>query len=201
MKGSIILILQILVDISCPFYLQSLLVIHIDGASRGNPVLSGMGMLIMKGNLKIYEHKEFIGQKTNNQTEYIALKKALQLACSIVHDCAEITILSDSELVVNQRNKRYRVRNKQLKIILREITNLEKKFRNVIYTHIPRENNILADLLANQAIDENVKYQKSYSKANGSGEDSELSLNYVAQMRKRHLTELPLKKESKGLSN
>jgi ribonuclease HI len=141
-----------------------LLVINIDGASRGNPGLSGIGILIMKDNLKIDEHKEFIGEKTNNQTEYIALKKALQMASSINHDCAEITILSDSELVVNQRNKRYRVRNKQLKIILREITNLEKKFKNVIYRHIPREKNILADLLANQAIDEHIKYQKRYSK-------------------------------------
>jgi hypothetical protein len=46
-----------------------------------------------------------------------------------------------------------------------------------------------------------LNIKRATIKANGSGEDSELSLNYVAQMRKRHLTELPLKKESKGLSN
>ena len=46
-----------------------------------------------------------------------------------------------------------------------------------------------------------LNIKRATIKTNGSGEDSELSLNYVAQMRKRHLTELPLKKESKGLSN
>ena len=46
-----------------------------------------------------------------------------------------------------------------------------------------------------------LNMKRATLKANGSGEDSELSLDYVSQMRKRHLTELPLKKESKGLSN
>jgi ribonuclease HI len=72
----------------------------------------------------------------------------------------EITILSDSELVVNQRRNKYKVRNKQLKILSREISNLERRFDTIIYEHIPREKNRTADLLANHAIDEHVKYQK-----------------------------------------
>ena len=68
----------------------------------------------------------------------------------------EITILSDSELVVKQRNYSYKVRAKQLKIIFREINNLEKCFKSVHYKHIPRESNRDADLLANKAIDEYV---------------------------------------------
>ena len=72
----------------------------------------------------------------------------------------EITILSDSELVVNQRRNKYKVRNKQLKILSREISNLERRFDTIIYEHIPREKNRPADLLANHAIDEHVKYQK-----------------------------------------
>jgi ribonuclease HI len=58
----------------------------------------------------------------------------------------------------------YKVRSKQLKIIFREISNLEKRFKKVIYKHIPREKNEYADLLANQAIDEhNNKYQNNSS--------------------------------------
>ncbi|MGC2573371.1 MAG: ribonuclease HI family protein [Candidatus Nitrosopolaris sp.] len=132
-----------------------MLSIHIDGASRGNPGHSGIGIVITKDNGKIAEYKEFIGMKTNNQAEYIALKKALEIA-STIDD--EITVLSDSELVINQRTHHYKVRNKQLKVLFREISNLEKYFRTVIYRHIPREVNAYADSLANQAIDERIKY-------------------------------------------
>jgi ribonuclease HI len=134
-----------------------LLIINIDGASRGNPGLSGIGIVITKDNLSVAEYKEFLGKRTNNQAEYAALKRALQMAYPIDN---EITILSDSELVVNQRRNKYKVRNKQLKILSREISNLERRFKTIIYEHIPREKNRTADLLANHAIAEHVKYQK-----------------------------------------
>ena len=106
-----------------------MLTIHIDGASRGNPGPSGIGVVIIKNKLIISEYDEFIGKKTNNQAEYAALKKALQIA-SILDN--EITVLSDSKLVVSQRKNKYRVRNKQIKFIFREISNIEKQFRTVI---------------------------------------------------------------------
>jgi ribonuclease HI len=138
-----------------------LLIVNIDGASRGNPGPAGIGVVIIKDNLRIAEYKEFIGKKTNNQAESTALKKALQIA-SAFDD--EITVLSDSQLVVNQRNNKYKVRSKQLKIIYREISNLERHFKIVMYKHIPREKNEDADLLANRAIDEhNNKYQNNQS--------------------------------------
>jgi ribonuclease HI len=137
------------------------LVINIDGASRGNPGPAGIGIVFTRDNLRITDHREFIGKTTNNQAEYVALKKALQIASALDN---ELTILSDSQLIVNQRNNMYKVRSKQLKIIFREISNLERRFKIVIYKHIPREKNEYADLLANQAIDEhNNKYQNNSS--------------------------------------
>ena len=137
------------------------MIVNSDGASRGNPGLAGIGVVIIKDNLRIAEYKEFIGKKTNNQAESTALKKALQIA-SAFDD--EITVLSDSQLVVNQRNNKYKVRSKQLKIIYREISNLERHFKIVMYKHIPREKNEDADLLANRAVDEhNNKYQNNQS--------------------------------------
>jgi ribonuclease HI len=136
------------------------LTIHIDGASRGNPGPSGIGVVIIKNKLIISEYDEFIGKKTNNQAEYAALKKALQIA-SILDN--EITVLSDSKLVVSQRKNKYRVRNKQIKIIFREISNLEKQFRTVIYRYIPRAKNHYADFLANRAIDEALKLNNTKS--------------------------------------
>jgi ribonuclease HI len=135
------------------FFVKLLLTINIDGASRGNPGPSGIGVVIIKNKSIIAEYNEFIGEKTNNQAEYAALKKALQIAS--IFD-SEIIVLSDSKLVVNQRRNRYRVRNKQIKILFREISNLEKQFRAVIYRYIPRAKNRYADFLANLAIDEHL---------------------------------------------
>ena len=126
--------------------------INIDGASRGNPGPSGVGIVLSNDDLKITEHNEYIGHKTNNQAEYAALKKALQIASGYDE---ELTVLSDSELVVNQRNNKYKVRNKGLKIICREISNLEKNFKTITYKYVPRERNVRADFLANQAIVQN----------------------------------------------
>ena len=111
-------------------------------------------MVISKDGQKIAEYKEFVGNTTNNLAEYLALRKALKIASALDDD--EITILSDSELIVKQRNRSYKVRSKQLKIIFREVNNLEKYFKSVSYRHVPRENNSAADLLANKAIDEYV---------------------------------------------
>ena len=138
-----------------------MLVINIDGASRGNPGPAGIGIVFTRDNLRTTDHREFIGKKTNNQAEYAALKKALQIASAFDN---ELTVLSDSQLIVNQRNNMYKVRSKQLKIIFREISTIERRFKKVIYKHIPREKNEYADLLANQAIDEhNNKYQNNDS--------------------------------------
>jgi ribonuclease HI len=130
-----------------------LLQVNIDGASRGNPGLSAIGIIVKDKEITIIEHSEYIGIKTNNQSEYEALRRALEI-CNEID--SELTILSDSELLINQRNLKYRIRNQELKIISREITNLEKNFEKILYKHIPRERNNFADKLANKAIDEYI---------------------------------------------
>lgn len=138
--------------------MNQLLTITIDGACRGNPGLSGIGIVITKDAGESLEYKEYIGKKTNNQAEYASLKKALQIASTID---VEVTILSDSKLIANRRNNYHKMRNKKLKIAFREVSNLENHFKRVIYKYIPRKKNIRADLLANQAIDEYLKYQNN----------------------------------------
>ena len=131
-----------------------LLQVNIDGASRGNPGLSAIGIIARDKETTIIEHSEYIGIKTNNQSEYEALRRALEICKEID---SELTILSDSELLINQRNLKYRIRNQELKVISREITNLEKNFEKILYKHIPREKNNFADKLANKAIDEYIR--------------------------------------------
>lgn len=144
--------------------------VYIDGSSRGNPGLSGIGIIAFNENKRIFSYREFIGIKTNNQAEYFALKRALQISN---FQTKRILIKSDSILLVNQRSKKYKIRNIELKSMSMEISNLEKIFDAVEYRHIMRNENYDADLQANSAIDDYVKYQKS-KVDNGSGEDSEL---------------------------
>ena len=144
--------------------------IYIDGSSRGNPGPSGIGIIALKDSYRLYSYREFIGIKTNNQAEYIALKRALQI--THLHT-SKIRIKSDSILLVNQRLKKYKIRNIELKNISMEIANLEKLFDTIEYKHIKRNENYDADLQANSAVDDYIKYQKN-NLNNGSSEDSEL---------------------------
>ena len=131
-----------------------MLEVNIDGASRGNPGLSAIGIIIKNNEKILKEHSEFLGVRTNNQAEYEALKRALEI-CNTLDK--ELTVFSDSELLVNQRNAKYKIRNQNLKMISREISNLEKNFDKIQYRRIPREKNNKADKLANMALDDYIK--------------------------------------------
>ena len=128
---------------------------HIDGASRGNPGLSAIGIIIIKNDKVIKEYGEFIGIRTNNQAEYEALRRALEICIDLDR---EVNVLSDSELLINQRNLKYRIRSQELKILSREIAILEKNYDKITYKHVPRSKNSRADYMANKALD---KYQSN----------------------------------------
>lgn len=127
--------------------------VHIDGASRGNPGYSAIGILIKDDERIITEYGEYVGIKTNNQAEYLALRKALQICSDMTK---EVNILSDSELLINQRNQKYRIRNQELKNLSREIAVLEKNYEIITYKHISRSMNSRADFIANRALDRHL---------------------------------------------
>ena len=136
-----------------------MLSINIDGASRGNPGPSGIGICITKEDIQILSYGEFIGCQTNMKSEYLALKRALQLATAIDKD---IIVFSDCLAVIKQRKLKTRIRNKGLSILIREISNLEKKFKNVSYMFISRKRNGYVDRLANMAIDDYFNMDKFF---------------------------------------
>lgn len=131
------------------------LVIYEDGGSRGNPGNAAIGVYIPALDKK---YKEFIGTATNNVAEYKAIIFALQKAKSLLGKekakQTEIEILSDSELVVNQLNGCYKVKDENLKMLFVDIWNLKQDFKNVVFKHVARENNKIADMLVNEALDE-----------------------------------------------
>lgn len=139
------------------------LIIHIDGASQGNPGPSGIGITFesMTGE-KPFEISNFIGYKTNNQAEYEALITALKnLQKKHTNRSqtqnSEIIIRTDSELLCNQVNGLYKVRNWSLRKLHSEVIKLIKELPKINLTLIPREENRNCDRLAKKAIREMIK--------------------------------------------
>lgn len=128
------------------------LIIYTDGGARGNPGPAGLGIAIYnEAREKVAELSRFLGVATNNQAEYRAVIVALEKARAMGAD--ELEFYLDSELVVKQLNREYKVKNKDLAPLFLMIHNLSLSFRKITYTHVFREQNEEADRLANEAMD------------------------------------------------
>ena len=126
---------------------------YTDGASRGNPGESGIGVILKdeSGNL-LAEHYGYIGRATNNIAEYTALASCLNLVQKM--ECGSLIVYSDSELMVRQLNGEYKVKDEGIRKHYRRIQKMlaDMPFQFEI-RHIPREKNREADQLANRGID------------------------------------------------
>lgn len=132
-------------------------VINTDGASRGNPGPASYGYIIKKveDGLIIHQEGKTLGVATNNFAEYNGVLGALRYINSNFSNKAphSIEVKADSKLVVEQLSGRYKIKHPVLKNLFDEIKSLEFDLGRVYYTHVPREQNFIADRLANKALD------------------------------------------------
>ena len=128
------------------------LTIYSDGGARGNPGPAGIGAVILgeKGKA-VAKISKYIGETTNNQAEYKALIAALTKAKDL--GACELEVFLDSELVVKQLNREYRVKDKDLAPLFVRVYNISLGFKKIVFKHIKREKNELADKLVNLALD------------------------------------------------
>ena len=133
-----------------------LIVVNVDGASKGNPGESGIGVAIFdKDSNLINEACDYLGVATNNIAEYKALILGIKL--STKYNAKRVLFKADSELMVKQIKGEYRVKNAQLKLLFTEAQSLLKKLPNWKIMHVPREENKEADLLANKGVEMSIK--------------------------------------------
>jgi len=155
------------------------LTIYTDGGARNNPGPAGIGCVLYDGNPAqcgqekkvVQEISEYIGEATNNQAEYKAVFRAMEEVKKIIEKSApshkagrqsgpasgwELDFYLDSELVVKQLNREYKVKNKELAPLFMKIYNLSQQFKKVTFTHVRRELNKEADRLVNEAIDSHL---------------------------------------------
>ena len=137
------------------------ILIHTDGGARGNPGPAAIGVVIKTDEqVVITELSQRIGWTTNNVAEYWAIIAALEwlkknrALLQEKFPSASISCSLDSSLVVNQLNGLFKIKDAKLRELLYKVKMLEQGIaRNITYTYIPREQNIQADTLVNQALD------------------------------------------------
>jgi len=126
--------------------------IYADGASRGNPGLAAIGVVIKDEQGKLVTRiSQRIGRTTNNQAEYRAIIAALEEAIRL--GAKQVDINLDSQLVVRQISGQYRVRKAALKPLHQQVKQLIGSLEGFTIAHIPRGQNREADSLANKALD------------------------------------------------
>lgn len=152
--------------------------IFCDGGARGNPGNAGIGISIKyevlslpagkAGTKKEEKVSKYIGTATNNQAEYRAVIEALNWLIAYrqsliangkeAEEEIEAEFFLDSQLVVEQLNQRYKLKNEGLKPLFWQIRKLMMKLGSrITFVYIPREQNKEADRLVNEAIDKEGK--------------------------------------------
>jgi len=126
--------------------------VYFDGACRGNPGPSSVGYVLVDDGGIVTEGGETIGRATNNQAEYAALLKALEVASDYGFD--EVHIRGDSELIVKQVRGEWNTNDPELREQRVRVRELLMQFDDWQLEHVPREINDRADQLANDALDD-----------------------------------------------
>ena len=124
-------------------------VLHTDGACLGNPGPMGLGIVLEREDGKEYTLSEPAGHGTNNIAEYSALIRGLQLAQQ--KDVTSINAYLDSQLVVEQVNGNWRVKDKTLAALHEKVQELLAGFTEHTIEHVRREHNRRADMLSKAA--------------------------------------------------
>ena len=144
------------------------IIIYTDGGSRGNPGKAAVGVVFCNelGQV-IQKFGEYLGDNlTNNDAEYhaviFALKKFKAVFGKKMAEVAEVEVRSDSELLVNQMNGKYKIENEKIQKFFIEIWNLKIDFKEVKFKAIPREKNKEADKMVNEALDAQVGSQRLF---------------------------------------
>ncbi len=128
------------------------IIAHCDGGSRGNPGPAGYGAVLQDSSgLLLAELSEFLGIRSNNVAEYSGLLAVLQWALD--HDYRRLRVVSDSLLMVNQINGRYKVASPDLRPLWEEARRRIAKLEGFEISHALRHKNKDADRLANEAMD------------------------------------------------
>lgn len=129
--------------------------VYTDGGARGNPGPAAAGVVIMNESNEVIESfGQYLGETTNNQAEYqgliLGLKKVVEMKAT------EVEVYMDSELIIEQMKRNYKVKNAELASLFVKAWNLTHEFKKISFRHIRRNENKLADSEVNKALDQEL---------------------------------------------
>jgi len=123
---------------------------YTDGRAEPNPGLGTYGYVIYRDGRRVHSEQGFAGRDvTNNYAEYFCLVRALEHLEPDRDE--EITVLSDSTLLVNQMAGKWKFKGGNYGEKYLDATELARKFPRLRFKWIPREKNSEADELTNLA--------------------------------------------------
>ncbi len=132
---------------------MSKILIKVDGACYPNPGNMAIGIVIYKDGELFKKISEAIGYGTNNIAEYKALIRGLEEVKEINPE--RIDIYCDSQLLVKQLNKKYKVKNKGIIPLFNRVEEIIRTIPGKVYfIWNRRDDNTMADGLAKRALTE-----------------------------------------------
>ena len=124
--------------------------VFIDAATRQSPLQSACGIVI-KHDMSIIEHGEYLGEIDNHHAEWQSLIIALKVCQE--HKFTSLLIKTDSKIVADSIQKNY-VKNQEYKQYLSAFHELENAFELLIIDWIPRNMNKHADTIARRTLNQ-----------------------------------------------
>lgn len=124
--------------------------LFVDGAADLHSKTAGIGGVLYREGEELYSFSEYLDDKTNNEAEYSALIRGVEL--SIELKLTTLAIFADSQLVVKQINGDYKVKDERMKVLHSKARSLLKHLDSWSIDHIPREQNKEADKLSKAAM-------------------------------------------------
>ena len=129
--------------------------VYSDGGSRGNPGPAAIGAVVYDPSTdpptQLTTVSEYIGETTNNVAEYKALIAGLEAAAAF--GARRVHVRADSKLVIEQMRGTWKVKHANMRPLAAEARRLLDRYDDVVLEHVPREENVDADLLVNAALD------------------------------------------------
>ncbi len=126
-----------------------------DGGARGNPGPAAIGAVVRDPATvpptRLATVSKRIGTATSNVAEYEAVIAGLEAALEF--PARTLRLRADSMLVIRQLEGAWKVKTEHLRPLHARARELLRSWAEIDLAHVPREQNVDADLLVNAALD------------------------------------------------
>ena len=126
--------------------------LFVDGAADLHSKTAGIGGVVYINGLEVAKFSEPLFDKTNNESEYLALLHGVKVVLDLGY--ASVDIYSDSELIVKQLLGEYKIKNDRMKKLNNEVNSYLIKLSDWSINHVRREKNMRADQLSKIGMEE-----------------------------------------------